>query len=419
MTLRRLNISIYFIVGLGSVTMLPTTSNAIECGNMEVFDVGMGMCMPMAMAEMPMKMLMLRGNGFFVETRESTPRGKSALSSPNMFMADLGSSVGSSHFLNLDFMGTIERWSMPYAGYPELLQIGETNSQGQPFIDAQHPHNSPIMGLTLSDTLSLQRSKDNLKLYFAPRGETTDGPIAFMHRPTGMINPDAPLGHHIGQDVGHVSSTVFGASLQLGDSHFEASTYNGTETKPDSVDLPLGTPNSISFRCIREFSRQLTGMISFARVSQPEPDQPDILFENRYSASLYLNYPLGNEWMFHNSLIYGLVTHYDQASNLSSFAEEFLFQGNKPRIWGRVEMLQRTPAELAINTATNPNQGHWVAALTLGYTHKLTDMDGAEIGLGASSTKNLLPGDFIGSYGGNPWSAKLFLQLGGMKMWDL
>jgi hypothetical protein len=336
-----------------------------------------------------------------------------------MVMADLGTNVGDRHYLNVDLMLTAEKWLFPEAGYPLLLQIGESNAQGVPFIDAQHPHSSPIMGLTFSDTISLGTGKDHVKFFFAPRGESTDGPIAFMHRTTGMVNPDAPLGHHIGQDVGHISSTVIGASLKQGDERFEASVYNGTEPEPTQVDLPLGTPNSFSFRYIHDFSPVLFAMASFARVQNPEPDLPDILFENRYSASAYWQHPLGEEWSFYNTLIYGLITRYDHATSLSSFGEEFLFRGSGPRIWGRVELLQRTPEELAIPGLPDPASGRWVAAFTAGYTHRLAGWEGAELGLGGSVTKYSLPEDFQATYGGNPWSGRIFLQLSGMHMWEL
>jgi hypothetical protein len=390
-----------------------------DCSDMEVWDVGMGMCMPLPMAGMPMRMLMVHGNAFASEITESGPRGRTAFAATNMFMADLGTSVGDRQYLNLDYMGTFERWTFPYQGYPELLQIGETNSQGLPFVDAQHPHSSPVMGLTLSDTIALNEGKNSLKLFFAPRGESTDGPVAFMHRVTGMINPDAPLGHHIGQDVGHISSTVIGASLKLTNTRIEASTYHGQEAEPDSVDLPLGMPDSVSLRFVQEFSSSFMGMISFARVHSPESDQPDIAFENRYSASLYWQKALSPQWTFYETGIYGLVTQYDHSHYLSSFTEEFLFKGDHPRFWGRLEVLQRTPSELVVVGTVSPNTGEWIAAFTAGYTQKLASYAGMELGLGTSLTKDLLPGDFIGAYGGNPWTGRVFLQLGGMGMWDL
>jgi len=380
----------------------------------------MGMCMPLPMKEMPMAMLMVHGNGFGVYASEQGPRGRDAVYSTSMFMTDVGKSIGDTHYLNLDFMGTFEKWTVPGNGYPELLQIGEDQANGRPFLDAQHPHSSPVMGLTLSDTIRIRTNeKDYLKLFFAPRGETTDGPVAFMHRPTGLVNPDAPLGHHIGQDVGHVTSTVIGGSLKLGATRFEASGFHGAEPEPTRVDLPLGAPDSFGVRLIEEITSAFTVMASFAYVNAPEPDDPDISYEFRYSASAYGQFPIFRDWMFYDALIYGSVTRYDHASLLNSFAEEFLFEGDRPRIWGRVEVLQRTPSELQVASVANPNTGRWVAALTLGYTHRLTDFSGVELGLGGSVTKDLLPSAFTGTYGGDPWSGKVFLQLGGMGMWDL
>ena len=154
-------------------------SAAAPCPAMESWDETMQMCMPLAMEGMSMRMLMLHGQVFGGETVEQGPRGRSAAWSTSMVMADLGTSLGSANYLNLDVMGTAEKWTMPAEGYPELLQIGESDASGHPFIDAQHPHSSPIMGLTLSDTLTFSPDT-HLRISAAPRGESTDGPTAFM-----------------------------------------------------------------------------------------------------------------------------------------------------------------------------------------------------------------------------------------------
>lgn len=390
-----------------------------DCSEMQIFDVAMGMCMPFPMQGMPMKMLMLSGNIFGGYITQEGPRGRNAGYSTNMIMLDVGTTLGDRHYLNLDLMMTSELWTLPEGGYPLLLQIGEDNSKGQPFIDAQHPHSSPIMGLTLSDTIRLGSAKDALKIYFAPRGESTEGPVAFIHRPTGMVNSDAPLGHHIGQDVGHITSTVIGASLKLGDTRFEASTFHGQEPEPTRVDLPLGTPDSGAIRVIQEFTPNFMAMASLSYINHPEPHEPDISHAWRYSASAYNRIPISEEWILNNALIFGAVTNYDHASVLNSFAEEFWFSKGAPNIWGRIEVLERTPSELGITSAPDQNRGRWVAAVTLGYTHYLAQFEGATLGLGASVTKDILPNEYSSSYGGNPWSGKVFLQLKGMRMWEL
>ena len=276
-----------------------------DCSEMLLWDYEMGMCMPVAMTDMASTtMLMVHGNAFGVSTTEQGPRGRRAITSPNMIMTDIGHQFGDSHFVNLDLMATFEKWTFPERGYPELLQIGENDAQGAPYLDAQHPHNSPLMGLTLSDTIRIGERGTSLKLFFAPRGSSTDGPIPFMHRPTGMVNPDAPLGHHIGQDVGHISSTVMGGSLKLCDFRFEASLFNGTEPEPTKVNLPLATPNSEAFRIIYEFTPMLQAMASIAYIRDPESPQPDITFEIRRSLSVYLQHKVFESWTLHHAFIH-------------------------------------------------------------------------------------------------------------------
>jgi hypothetical protein len=392
--------------------------SAEGCGHMEIWDYGSAMCMPLAMEGMPMSMLMVHGNAFGAYVAEGGARGTDHFAAPNMVMADLGTSLGDHHFLNLEFMGTLEKWTLPKSGYPELLQIGEHQESGSPFLDAQHPHSTPIMGLTLSDTIRLGEGKEFVKFSFAPRGESTEGPVAFMHRPTGMVNPDAPLGHHIGQDVGHITSTVFAGALHLGSAELQISAFHGQEPEPTKVDLPFGAPNSIAARFIEQFTPRFYAMISASDVRDPESDTPDIHSIHRFSASAYNRFTVAGLG-FSNALIYGLVTNYDHAPSLSSVGEEFWLHGHGPNVWGRIEVLQRTPNELLLKGFARPNEGRWVTAATLGYTHELAHLLGMKLGLGASVTRDFLPDGYRSSYGGNPYTGRVFLQAGGMEMWNL
>jgi hypothetical protein len=390
-----------------------------DCSEMEAWDFASGMCMPLAMKDMPMKMFMLHYNSFFVQTVEEGRRGRNSFSVPNMFMLDAGSSIGDRHYLNVDLMGTFERWTFPENGTPELLQIGEENANHVPYLDAQHPHSSPIMGLTLSDAITLGSGKDHLKIFFAPRGQSTDGPVAFMHRPTGAVNPDAPLGHHVGQDVGHISSTVVGGVLRLSDTTLEVSTFNGTEPEPAKVDLPLESPNSYAARLTQMFGPHVYAMASAAYLKTPEPHDPELDHLWRYSASLYNDHIFESGWRIHNAFIWGLINDYDEASALNSFAEEFWLHKNRNHIWSRIEALQRTAGQLEISSLTPANKPQWVTALTIGYTRKIATWDLADVGVGASLTKDFLPSEFQKAYSGEPISGKIFIQVGGMKMWDL
>ena len=268
------------------------------CGSNGYYEIGMSMCEPRP--GRPGRFSgMVMGDVFLVGIAEEGPRGRLALSGPNWLMGDMGVDLARWNRLELDSMLTSELWTTPSSGYPELLQIGESQRDGQPFLDAQHPHSSPIMGLRLTDVISWDESSTRLlRLSFAPRGESTDGPIAFMHRPTGTVNPDAPLGHHIGQDVGHISSTVIGAGLYVDQTILEVSTFYGLEPQPTQVDLPFGSPDSFAARVSQHFGPHFLASASAAYVSNPEGD-PAIPHVLRFSASGSTQHALLGSWSLH------------------------------------------------------------------------------------------------------------------------
>lgn len=388
-----------------------------ECDKMTVWDFETGSCKPLAMAGMPMNMWMIHGNAFLVQNIAEKPRGRNQFASPHWLMGDLGSSFGDRHYINVNLMITAEKWTLPKRGYPELLQIGEDDEDGNPYVDGQHPHSSPIMGITLSDTISLGGidNLDHLKLSFSPRGQATEGPIAFMHRATGIHNPDAPLGHHVAQDVSHISSTVLAASLRINRSTIQTSIFHGEEPEPTEVDLPIGKLNSFGVRYIHEFSDRFFAMASAAFIKEPEHDDPTLDRVDRYSASLYYDKEFSDGFMFQNTVIMGLTNFYDHYSKLRSFGEEFLFYTKDLpyKFWGRVEILERGLAQLQILSADDIK---WVSALTVGYTYDLLQLKFASVGIGLSVTKNFIPSSIEGSYGTDPIAGKVFIQLMGMKM---
>jgi hypothetical protein len=385
------------------------------CGSGSYFHFGMSMCLPKP-TRLGHFSGMAMGNLFLALDAVEGPRGTTQIVAPNWAMFDLGVDLARWNRLELDVMLTAERWLLPGGGYPLLLQIGEENSQGLPFIDAQHPHSSPLMGLTLTDVFSFSAMRTRIvRVFFAPRGESTDGPIPMMHRPTGTPNPDAPLGHHVGQDVGHVTSTVIGISVLIGHTLVEASTFHGLEPSPTRVDLPIGVPNSAALRIAQQIGQRFLISASVAYVTDPEGD-PAVPHEWRISASGYTQWDLPHRWRGHGTLIWGGITDFDHATFLSSITGEWAFLDDANNFWGRAEALQRTPNELAI-VAPQPEVGQWVGALTIGYTRRLTSLWAFDFSVGGSATVSFVPGDYRTAYGGSSiFSGKLFLEARMMKM---
>ena len=388
-----------------------------QCATNEYWSFAMSMCMARPARRGNFR-AMVMGALFLADVGVSGKRSTHDLVAPNWLMFDGGVDLARWNRLELDAMFTAERWTYPDAGYPLPFQVGEENEHGVPFVDAQHPHSSPLMGLSLADVMSL--SSTNLRLlrvWFAPRGESTDGPIAFMHRATGTVNPDAPLGHHIGQDVGHITSTVIGLSLTLPTTIIEASTFHGREPAPDAVDLPIGAPDSVAARVSQQLGPHYTLAASLAYVHDPEgtgQTEPVV----RASVSAYARWNLPLDWRAHATLIWGGISNYDDATWLDSITGEVLFTDWANALWGRLEILQRTPAELRVMPVpANPNAPDWVGAVTAGYTRKIVALGPVDFSVGASGTLNFMTDTFLNAYGGRPIvSGKLFVEARLIKM---
>jgi hypothetical protein len=158
-------------------------------------------------------------------------------------------------------------------------------------------------------------------------------------------------------------------------------------------------------------------MASVAYVQNPEPDEPEIHSVMRYSLSAYQHWNIWGDWALHHTFIYGAIARLDHAAFLNSFGDELLFRHGPSDIWTRLEILQRTPAELQIPTLPRQDEGRWVAALTLGYTHTIASTGDVNLGLGIAGTLDRAPEDFQPPYDGLRASGMVFLRLSGMGMW--
>jgi hypothetical protein len=404
--------------------------SAAACGDGDRWDDAMSMCMPGSGSDNRQWHLQGQFNAFAVFSALQGPRGDDQFAAPNMFMLDAGRLVGAHQFVNLDLMGSTELWTYPRHGYPELLQIGEERRDGTFFVDAQHPHASPVMGLTLSDAMVIHDTL-NLRVSFAPRGESTDGPIAFMHRESARDNPDAPLGHHVGQDVGHISSTVLAALLDAGRWTLEGSVFNGTEPRPTVVNMPLGALNSEALRVSYRFSASHRLMASLAHVEQADSEYPGTDAALRLSASLTDHF--AESWLgdLDHTLVVGSISRRPGGATLSSILDEAVASQGQMDYWGRLEVVQRLQSELQIalpssanaaNAATAsvaPDDRHWVAAMTLGLTRWLRVPAGLQFGTGLSMTVDAVPDAWAAAYGHRfPLTGRLILQVRGAGHYD-
>jgi hypothetical protein len=354
--------------------------------------------------------MMLHGFAFGQYNDQGGPRGQSQAGSLNwmMFMAShelFGGRLQPRTMLSLD------PWTVTPRGYPLLLQTGETY-RGEPLHDRQHPHDFWMeLGATYERAVTKQLG---FQLYAAPSGEPALGPVAFMHRPSAMDNPTAPLGHHW-QDATHVAfgvltAGVFGHSWKL-----EGSLFNGREPDENRWNFDPIKFDSYSGRLTINPSANWSFETGYGYLKSPEAHDPTQSL-HRITASAIYGRPLGADGEWSTSLVYGAnkMASRDGLSN-SALVESEAILNPKNTLFGRMELLQKSAEELVLDVppfSFAPDREFNVGAMTIGYIRELGGFSGATLGLGASGTLNVVPSALRDVYGSRtPVGGLIFVRL--------
>src|SRR5258708_21833433 len=142
--------------------------------------------------------LMLHGFVFLQENRQAGPRGSSQVGSFDWGMFMCSHELAGGRF-QVRTMLSLDPPTVTPGGYPLLLQSGETY-RGSGLHDRQHPHDFLMeLGALYERPVT---SSVGITAYGSPSGEPALGPVAFMHRPSAMDVPTAPIVHHW-QDAQH------------------------------------------------------------------------------------------------------------------------------------------------------------------------------------------------------------------------
>ena len=259
--------------------------------------------------------VMVHGFAFLQYDAQSGPYGASQLGSLNwaMFMADHALAGGR---VQLRFMPSLDPWTVGPCGYPLVLQSGET-CDGKPLVDWQHPHDFFMeLGALYERPIT---SRLALLLYGAPAGEPAFGPVAFMHRPSAMDEPQVPLGHHW-QDVTHTSFGVVTAGLFPRTVRVEGSWFNGHEPDEARWNLEPMRSNSWSARVTVNPSPAWSVNTSYALQDMPAHGEHAHAGSEamptrvrRYSASLMHGRRVGEHGQWASTLLYGGNKHFKSA----------------------------------------------------------------------------------------------------------
>jgi hypothetical protein len=350
-------------------------------------------------------MLMLHGAIFPRYTNVSTRRGDDRIDAPNWFMAMFSHPLGDSTQFGSRLMMSLDPLTEQGRGYPLLFQTGEVWN-GEALHDRQHPHD---LFDELSFSLSQKFEHDlSTYIYFGYPGEPALGPPAFMHRPSAMDDPDAPIGHHW-QDSTHITFGVATGGLQWRDIKIEGSIFTGREPDEDRYDFDRPRFDSYSGRLSWNPTRNLALQVSYGYIKSPEELHPETKI-HRTTASAIYNLPLGQDTNWSNSFVWG-QNNATKEGKTQSFLIESNYQRGRNTVYFRWERVQKSGHELVLDEA-DESEIFPVSGYTLGYVRDLSHGKGIDIGLGTQFTINDRPDSLDRYYGDDlGYAFEFFLRI--------
>ena len=350
-------------------------------------------------------MVMVHGFVFGQYDNQGGPRGASQWGSLNWGMIMADREVGGGR-LQFRFMPSLDPATVGKCGYPLLLQSGET-CNGKPLVDRQHPHDLFMeLGALYERPVA---SNLALLLYAAPAGEPALGPVAFMHRPSAMDEPQAPLGHHW-QDATHISFGVLTTGIFTRTLRLEASAFNGHEPDESRWNFDPIALNSYSARLTLNPSAHWSFTAGYGKIDNPELANPPESLRRLVASAMY-GRTLGAAGQLATTLIYGQNTHAGEDASHSALIESEAVLDRHNTIFGRAELVQKSAEELQVSTFP-PERVFNVAALSFGYIRDLTRGRGITLGVGARGTVSRVPDALKTSYESRtPLGGMIFVRL--------
>lgn len=346
-------------------------------------------------------MLMLMGTAFLRytdvgSTRDVSVAGKgsrSRVDAPSMFMLMYSKPINERSQFGFRAMASLDPLIERGYGYPLLYQSGELYN-GQPIHDRQHPHDL-ISELAVTYSYKFDNKK-SFYLYAGLPGEPALGPPMYLHRTSGMNNPNAPIGHHW-QDATHITFGVVGAGFSFGKAKIEASAFNGRE--PDDNRYAFDKPRLDSFSGRFSFNptRNWSLQISHGYLKNPERSEPEVKILRKTTASAIYNKKFSETRNWASTFIWG--QNYANGQRTNSFLFESNYDFYKNAIFGRAEHVQKSGHDLVLDHSLEQDI-FGVNAFSLGYVRDIVQGKGIDVGLGAMATINTNPAALTPYYGG-------------------
>lgn len=342
------------------------------------------------------------------------PRGVTKFESQNWIMPMAYRRVGPGT-LQLRGMFSLEPWTFPRGGSPQLFQTGET-FQGRPLIDKQHPHDL-FMELSANYTIPVGE-RGTWYTYVGLPGEPALGPTAFMHRWSASENPSAPLTHHL-QDSSHISFGVFTTGFTYRWFKVEGSMFNGREPDEKRYDIEFNPWNSRAIRFAFAPNDNWSAQWSYGLLKEPEALEPGDIRRMTASISHNKRFDRGN---LATSFIWGRNRElHDEPRTLNGYTFEstanFL---DRNYLYTRLELVDKqgllSDNEMQRLGITDHHATFRIGAFTFGGARDILNTEQWSVALGSDLTFYAKPSILDSVYGERPVSWRFFVRVRPNKM---
>lgn len=344
---------------------------------------------------------MLHGYAFGIYDYQGGPRGGNKLFSESMLMGAAQTNIASGR-LTLRAMLSLDPL-MGKNGYPLLLQTGETANGLTPLTDRQHPHDlfMELAGIYSADIAP----KTSVFVYAGYPGEPALGPPAFMHRFSGIDNPEAPIGHHW-LDSTHITYGVVTTGAVYDDWKIEASMFTGREPDQNRWDFDRPRFDSASARLSWNPTSDWALQASYGFLKGPEQLEPHVN-QHRLTASAIYNRRLDHgNWQ--TTFAWGEDAN-EPGTNTNAYLLETAIRWYQHTIFARAENVQKDELFLPGNAFFG--QTFDVSKFSAGYIYDVPVGDNLSLGFGALGSLHALPEKLGPVYGPNAGSYMLFTRI--------
>ena len=357
----------------------------------------------------PKWMYMVHGNVFVryinQDFTNKGSRGKVKLDVPNWFMFMGQRKVGKNGLFHFNTMFSLDAALVGGRGYPLLFQSGEAY-EGRPIVDRQHPHDL-FSELSVSYTQALS-NKTDVFVYVGYPGEPALGPVAFMHRPSALDNPNAPLSHHWAGAT-HITFGVATLGLRYGNWKLEGSSFTGREPNDERYGFDKPLFDSWSGRLSFNPSKNWALQVSHGFIKSPEllHAQDDV---HRTTASAIYSKTLAHGGSWNSTLLWGMNKDKNHDGENAALLETS-FRKQRWSLYGRYEWVQKSVEELALDeTIYGYDAVFDINAFTVGLNYDIANLGKTKMAVGGQYTLYHANKILDQLYGQNPMAFQVYLR---------